>query len=420
MDNRLQINYNIFMSTFDLKIISPKKDFKKFRDEVQNRPKKSGFLKRVILLVFIATAGWVLFTYILPNVKVTVVLSAEKIEKEFDIILQKDAAPTQGETIIFPGEIKTLSGQEEDTFEATGKKDVGEKAKGQVIFYNYTGRASPLTTKIELTHDSGKKYFLTQNLTVPQATVSDFGEIVPGITTAEVEAVQAGNDYNQGAGRLNISVFAPEVQNKIYGETQEIINGTSDIIKVVSQEDLDLAQEELVSRLTPTLKDELKKQLSKTGLVVRDELVDLKIINIEKNSDLNSEVEKFNMKLQGEVQALVFKEEELKKFLKSIAQFDLPDNKMITQDDLGELLVEVKNFSLEHEKAELLVKVKYNVYPQVDLNSFKQEIKGLSESSARRILLQKDNVRDVRFDFSLSLNSKVPSNLNKIDIKVGD
>jgi len=93
---------------------------------------------------------------------------------------------------------------------------------------------------------------------------------------------------------------------------------------------------------------------------------------------------------------------------------------MITQDDLGELLIEVKNFSLEHEKAELLVKVKYNVYPQVDLNSFKQEIKGLSESSARRVLLRKNNVRDVRFDFSLSLNSKVPSNLNKIDIKVGD
>lgn len=410
------------MSTFHIKTISRGKDFKKFGEEARNdKPfKQRGFFKKTILLLFAVIVIWVLFSYILPSVKITVVLSAENVEKEFNLILQKDVVPASGETIVFPGEIKILSGDIKDTFDVTGKKNVGEKSVGQITFYNYTGRTSPLTTKIELIHDSGKKYFLTQNLTVPQATVSDFGEIVPGQITAQVEAEEAGEDYNQGNGRLNIAVFTPDIQNKIYGETDGFNGGTSDIINVVSQYDLDLAQEELVERLLPDLKDGLRNQLAKTDFILKDELADLKILRIEKNSDLDKEVEKFDMKLFGEVKGLVFKEDELKKFLKSLAQFDLPDSKMIADDDMGIFFAEVKNFDFEQERAELYVKIKYNIYPQVDLNNFKQEIKGMSEIEARRALLQKDNVRDVRFDFSLSLNSRIPNNLNKIDIKIGN
>ncbi|MFH1610352.1 MAG: hypothetical protein ABIA91_00490 [Patescibacteria group bacterium] len=411
------------MSTFSVKTIQPKRDFSKFKKDISDM-KKSTSKKhgkgKYFILVFVLIILYVLFTFILPNVRVTVFLSAEEFSKEYDILLQRDAVASQGEKLVYPAEIRKLSGTEGDTFEATGEKNIGEKARATANIYNYTGRSAPVTSKVELIHSSGKKYFLTQTVTVPGASVSDIGEVVPGEITVEVEASEAGEDFNQSSGRLNISVLTLEMQGKIYVEAQEFTGGTSEVVQVVSQEDLDNAQEDLIDKLTPDLKDKLKDELKKTNLVIRDELADLKIINIEKSSDLDGETNEFTMKIEAEIQALVFKEEELKKFLKSTALIDLPDNKMIAKDDLGQLTFDIEDFNLDNETADLKAQIKYDIFPQVDLDGFKELIKGKPQNDARRIIMQQDNVKDVRFDFSLSLSNKVPNNLNKIDVRAGN
>ena len=83
-------------------------------------------------------------------------------------------------------------------------------------------------------------------------------------------------------------------------------------------------------------------------------------------------------------------------------------------------MFDIEDFNLDNESADLKAQIRYDVFPQVDLDGFKDLIKGKPQNDARRIIMQQDNVRDVRFDFSLSLSNKIPNNLNKIDIRAGN
>ncbi|HOY55822.1 MAG TPA: hypothetical protein PLH37_00120 [bacterium] len=401
----------------DFKNIHPQNSYRAFTPPPT--PKRQ-WKKKLAFLVFLAAVFYVLFVYVLPNVEVTVFLSAENFDKEYDITLDQNVTGEVSTGNVFPAKFYQVLGEEQGSFKATGQKNTGDKAGGNVVFYNFTGRSQPVTKEMELKHSSGQVYFLKNELTIPAAQISDLGEIVAGKVTGEIEAKEAGEIYNQKSGRVAIAIVANEIQDKIYGETEDLSGGTSKITQVVSQEDLDNAQIDLSNRLSPKLKDKVKNQIKKDSEIMRNELTVLEINNVDKSTEINKEVSDFEMKINATLKALVYDEVALKKYLKAKSIVDLPDNKMVAEDDLGQLEITVKEMDLALGVVKIKIKAQYKVLPKTDVNSIKDSIKGLKEQDARRYILGLANVRDVRFAFTYNLLDKIPNNPNKIKIKVGN
>ncbi len=401
----------------DFKNIHPQNSYRTFTP-APTPPRR--WKKKLAFLVFLAAVFYVLFVYILPSVEVTVFLSAENFDKEYDITLDQNVSGEVTAGNVFPAKFYQVSGEDRGNFKATGQKNTGDKASGNVTFYNFTGRSQPVTKEMELKHSSGQIYFLKNELTIPAAQISDLGEIVAGKIIGEIEAQEAGEVYNQKPGRVVIPIVANEIQDKIYGETDDLGGGTSKITQVVSQEDLNNAQIDLSNRLSPKLKDKIKNQIKKDSEIMRNELTILEIDNVDKSTEINKEVSDFEMKINATLKALVYDEVVLKKYLKSKILLDLPDNKMVAEDDLGQLEITVKEMDLALGVVKIKVRAQHKVLPKTDVSVIKDSIKGLKEQDARRYVLSLPNVRDARFVFTYNLLDKIPNNLNKIKIKVGN
>jgi hypothetical protein len=394
-------------------------DFEKFKKN-KNKPQKRLKIGRYFLLVLLIGFVYSLIIYVFPKVEVTIFLTSEEASQDYEIVIEEGIDKSLGDVLYFPGEVRTLSTRHEGEFEATGEKNIGDKATGKATFYNFTGRTSPITSKIELDHPSGKKYFLKENIVVPQAKVSDDGEILPGQIEVEIEAPEGGEDYNNSGARINISILPEDMKEKIYAEVGEIAGGTSEVVQVVSQEDLDNAKDSLLDEITPKMKDELREKIGKTSFSFRDELLIVEIDELEKEVELGQKVENFKVEIKARLKALVFDENDIKTYLRDQVERTIPTKTMLAEGDLGRLEMEIKNFDFENERAEIVARSFFDVYPEIDLNELKEKIKGKEEKEARRLLMQENDIRDVRFDFSRNLANRVPSNLGKIEFILGD
>jgi hypothetical protein len=76
----------------------------------------------------------------------------------------------------------------------------------------------------------------------------------------------------------------------------------------------------------------------------------------------------------------------------------------------------VTEFDLDKGAAVLKINTLNQISLPINMEALKDELRGLKEYEARRILLAKDNIKDVRFKFHYSLTSKIPENGNRINI----
>ena len=164
------------MSKFNSKVIRPANTFKKRVGPIKKPHKK---FRGVLFLVFVIFV-LAMFTYVLPTVAVIIVPETENIEKEFEVQLTTDKSKLNSDENIFEAQIVEVMESEDGKFDATGEKDVGDKASGQLTFYNHTGRSQPLTVNIDLINDAGIIFVIKSNMTIPSAKVDEQGEVVAG------------------------------------------------------------------------------------------------------------------------------------------------------------------------------------------------------------------------------------------------
>lgn len=399
-----------------LKTIKPASGFK-YRMPPKKKPRwKIRGLSFFILIIFFL----ILFTYVLPSATVIVIPETEPVSREFLIELTVDESRVDRDKNTFLAQIATAEEQEEKKFQATGKKDLGEKAQGQAVFYNQTGRSEPLNSAMDLVSDSGLIFVVKEEVTIPAARVDDNGKVVAGQTTAVIEAKEPGEKGNTGVGRLNISTLDLERQSKVYGEIKTALSGgTSKIVKVVSQDDLDNAKADLVKDLAPKVKEKLKKQVGKK-MAVDDKLISYDDSEITKEVEVDREAENFTMSLNLKSRALVYDESDLKTFLKEQVLKELSVGETIATDELGQMEMAMEKFDITLGLANFKIKATFPVSKKIDLEDVKKNILGKKESDARRYILSLPHIKDVRFMFSLSLTDKIPDYESKVKVKVGE
>jgi hypothetical protein len=97
----------------------------------------------------------------------------------------------------------------------------------------------------------GKIFRSNSDVTVPGAGVKG-GKIAAGTAQVQVTADQNGDSYNEGPAQYSIPALG---DNSMYGQGGQMSGGTSKVVKVVQQSDIDTAQK---AALDKAKDDELK------------------------------------------------------------------------------------------------------------------------------------------------------------------
>jgi hypothetical protein len=196
------------------------------------------------------------FIWILPTAKVTIHLTPKTLTQDINLTLSTTAVAVDQGSSVVPATLVTTSQTGEKTVPTTGKKTIGDPAKGDVTIYNLT--SLPKTFTAGTTISSGSlKFTLDSDTTVASSSTSidpntQVKTTTPGTASVSVTATNIGTGSNLPAGtQFNIANFG---QDSYLGKNSAALTGgTSQDIQVVSKDDQAGAVKGLTTELLQAL-----------------------------------------------------------------------------------------------------------------------------------------------------------------------
>lgn len=197
----------------------------------------------------------------------------------------------------------------------TGKENVQEKARGQIIVYNnYSSQSQSLVATTRFQTADGLIFRTPTAITIPGTSKDEKGQIIPGQLEITVVADKAGDNYNIGLSDFSIPGFkgTPKA-SKIYAKSKTAMTGgfIGERGKI-SEVDKAKAETELKKILTTKIVQKLKPQIPEGYLLFDDGVVTNFTQSIVPTPEAS---DKATFKMSVNATGVLFNKEELSKYL---------------------------------------------------------------------------------------------------------
>lgn len=276
------------------------------------------------------------------------------------------------------------------TRSATGKKDIGNPAKGTVTVFNISDNTVNLAAGTTITSANNLKFTLDSSVKIASGSSDPLN---PKSATANVNvtAAEIGQEYNLPSGTKfsigNNASLAAKNDNAFSG-------GSKKQVTVVSENDLNKLVEDLPKSLEDKARENIKGKVESGKTILNtfvDETVDDKSFDKKENDQANQ------VTLKGTVifKAATYTNSDIESLASSL--FNSND----TQVKSGNLEITAKNIIVEKNNdvnADLVIKAK--IFPKVDNDSLLNELKGVSLQKAHNILGNLNQVESVEISLS--------------------
>ena len=312
-----------------------------------------------------------------------------------------------------PGQTFVIQKSVSQTFNATGSKDVAQKARGSITLYNKTSAAQPLIATTRFQSSDGHIFRSLLTVTVPAAKNTS----TPGTTEVQVIADKIGSDYNVPAGDFTIPAFKEQgntakYQNITGASKSAMRGGTSGKATVVTADDFEKAKDLLTVQLRQLINDETKVQTA--GLKIINE-ADISIAPPESTALPDDAADTFTMSLDGTLKTAGFKEEDLMGLIKQYVDKTknltaIPEKLTISYTDV--VFDEVNN------TLTFTVNIKGNGYAKIDIEKIKIDLMGKKENEIRNYLKAVPGVESAKVVLSPFWVKKIPQDKDKIKIQI--
>lgn len=216
----------------------------------------------LIIFIFFAAFVW-------PRATITIKTEKSNVETRLEFTANIAQVALDEAAKVLPAEQKEVKKTLTEKFTATGKQDIGNKATGTMTIYNCSDTDATVSAGTTFTNN-GFSFSLNSATNVP---ASDFFSPASGgackknrSADGAVTATSGGGDYNLSANRT----YSSSVGSTLTGVGTAMGGGTSQIVTVVSNEDIEAAKKLIDAKSTDEYKSELTalfKASSKFGLV---------------------------------------------------------------------------------------------------------------------------------------------------------
>lgn len=390
----------------------------RYNEPIISRPKKPNkwLAKIAFVLIGIVVFGF-LFYYFYPKANIDLVIKSTPIEENIEITIDTSLNKVSDDNKSIPGEILTFKDNITQEFNATGKKDVGEKAKGTVTLSNGTGAVVDVSSGTKLESSDGYIFIATSSVSVPAATatVDASGNVAknPGTTNISVESEEAGDKYNIGS-----SSFTVYNHSNVSGSSSSSFSGgVSKQITIVSKDDIKNAETKLESELHSKIKDNLISQSQDKKLSLLADSIDYydKKFSTDKNS--GDETQKFNATISVSAKTIAFTEDNYRQNIIAALGDKVPSDKelILTSDDE----ISQGGYTVDYSQGVMKIEgtIKTKLAPKINYDQLKNELKGKSVVSAENYLKNKPELTEASVNINPSWIKNIPKHTKNIIFK---
>lgn len=360
--------------------------------------------------VLLVTLGAYLF---LPKAEVKIFVEPKVIEKDTQVTADPNQKTVSEESKIIPGQLVETEVLGSLKGEATGKKQIGDAAKGTVIVRNKTDGVIALSKGTTLTAN-GLKFNLDTSVNIASRSADDG---TWGKATTQVTAQSIGADGNLPSGSdMLVSGYS---QDKLIAKAEgNFSGGTSKDVTVVSSDDQKRLLASLASSLRKQAQQKLQEKLPEKKIL--EEALSEELVKKTYSKNINDQASEFSLNLTAKYKGVAFEDKDLKLIVSKLVTTQVPEGFQLnledteTQADVSKLEKDGKLIFLARFKAKLM--------PKIDTDKVKNQIKGKSAAEANNIIKGMENILGSEITISPKLPpilQRLPLLLRNIKIEVG-
>lgn len=373
-----------------------------------------GRLRLIIIpaLIFLLLVGGYLF---LPQATVSLFVTPKTLELEKEAIF--DPTLTQGDLNKNKIKATTVETDVSDNFEssATGKKEVGENAKGEVTIYNSSAQMITLSAGTVITGPNSLKFSLDDKVTIASASGDIFSGTTPSKANVKVTAAQIGEGSNFPSGTVfnfaALSNVAARNENPFSG-------GSKKEVKVVSKKDQDDLAKTLLDKLSQKAKDDLLKMGSEKKEKIMETTLTQEILEKKFSRQVNEEAEKFSLSLKVKFKVLSFNEREVQDLFQEQINQSVPQGFVLKP---GGVAISFGKTKTVNKIISGQIFIKATLLPNIDQTALKNKIRGKTVKEALAIITATPNVSDYKIKITPAfplLPKKLPLRLGSIKVEI--
>ncbi len=354
--------------------------------------------------------------YLFSSAEVQIITKKTVWQNQSAVLALKNLDEADLDNFKIPAEYLKFSRQAAQDFPATGLKDVKVKSSGKIKIFNaYSSTPQNLVTNTRFLSQEGKIFRLTAAVTVPGAKVED-GKIIPSFVEVKVVADQAGAEYNIGPTHFTIPGFQGTPKyDKFYADSAEAMTGGYvGQAKVISQEDLNQAQNQLTDLARVSLEEEFQSKFPQ-GFKILNEAKSFSADKITYSGLVGDRVDTFRGNITASLKAIAFRESDIQKvFLyNSIkGEADLNEKELFSSD------FQYGMPRVDFEKGMISFPVSANLVfrEKIDVSGFPEKLAGMGEKEFQKFFANLPGIENGIIRVKPSFLNFLPLNVKNINI----
>ena len=364
-------------------------------------------LTAVVLLI-----GFIfVYYYIVLKAQVVLFLEKKLVQETFPVAISKTPEVTSASAFVLSAQTFDITQSGNAQKAASGKKEVGNKAKGEVVIYNKVEQKKTFSKGSKIVGPNNLAFELINEVTV--ASTSAFSTALSSVK-AEIAAVNFGTEYNLPSG-TNFT-FADFPTSAFFAKNESAFSGgTKKEILVVSKKDTDEVLNQVIDALKKKMLADPTVSSDKDKVILPDSL-SLEVVEKTFDKKEGDEAKTLNASAKVKFSFLYYKKDEFNQLTQEIADSNrYPGYTFVPEKSK----IEMKDVQLEKgdsAKATLLVYLFYQ--PDIDKNKLKEDIVGKNQKDAVAVIHKISGVSEVKVMFKNQLPifpSFIPFNKENVE-----
>ncbi len=368
---------------------------KKTKDLLPKFPKK-----KFIIIASVVGVLLLLFLYIyIPMTNIKLKVLSEKENMKTDLLVDDKADNIDSSSGTIPGNLISVDKTITKEYQATGTKNVGNKAQGIVTLKNnYSTSAQTIVAGTKL--ETGGLIFKTQSsVTVPGYTDPGGGK-VPGTKDVSIIADSPGDNYNIGPSNFKISAFSGTSKYDTFtgSSSGSMTGGTTKEVKVVTASDISNARNSFGELAEKEIKEEGQNKM-KDNETIDDKAQAIKVgaLNISRNE--GDEADNFTISADTTYKGLAYKKDDLTQMVYDSLKEKTGPGKQIMEDKLETVDITITNIDLDKGTISGEASATLHLGTKINEDQLKTEISGDKESKTKEYLENLDGIESVEVDY---------------------
>jgi len=368
----------------------------------------------ILILGVIVGGAYYYFTNNMSAVVMITLTPKEKV-KTVDVVFTTEEGNDFDNNILSAKQVEdSVEGDLEA--KATGKKEVGEKAKGTVTVYNNdTDSEIDVSKGTTIESSNGLEFTIDEDVSISSASGDIFSGTKPGTSKVKVIAAEIGTKYNLPSG----TKFSVSDNSSLAAKNDDAFSGgTSKSITVISEDDITKLNKSLTAKLEEKATQVLGAKTQR-GEVIIPVILSSALDEAKSNKEAGDEASSISLAGTLNFSSLAYSESDLKDFAKKIIEKDTADDLKIDESSIN---IKIKDAERE-DGGDVAAKavIEGALLPKLEESRIKEQLSGKSTIEANDILSKLPYVEKTTIEYSPNIpyiGNLIPRLPNNVEVSI--